>query len=56
VLGYSGGKAKTIADVPIHVQIDDMQISEDTQMIVGHMLMQWLHAQRGDIAAGKNKG
>src|SRR6202049_3230213 len=29
VLGYSGGKAKAIADVPIHFRIDDMQISED---------------------------
>ena len=56
VLGYSGGKAKAIADVPIHVQIDDMQIAEDAQMIIGHMLMQWLYAQRGDVAAGKIRG
>ena len=56
VLGYSGGKAKALADVPIHVAIDDMQISEDAQTIIGHMLMQWLHAQRGDIAALKAKG
>ena len=42
ILGYSGGKAKALADVPIHFQIDDMQISEDLQLIVGHMLMQWL--------------
>ena len=56
VLGYSGGKAKAIADVPIHVQIDDMQIAEDAQMIIGHMLMQWLSAQRGDVAAGKIRG
>jgi D-sedoheptulose 7-phosphate isomerase len=55
VLGFSGGKAKTIADVPIHFAIDDMQISEDAQTIIGHMLMQWLYAQRGDIAAAKNK-
>src|ERR1700756_837535 len=27
LLGYSGGKAKSIADVPIHFHIDDMQIS-----------------------------
>jgi D-sedoheptulose 7-phosphate isomerase len=33
-----------------------MQISEDAQMIVGHMLMQWLFAQRGDVAAAKSKG
>ena len=54
VLGYSGGQAKAVADVPIHFAIDDMQISEDAQTIIGHMLMQWLYAQRGDIAAAKN--
>ena len=56
MLGFSGGRAKDIADVPIHFCIDDMQISEDAQIIVGHMLMQWLHGQRGDVAALKNKG
>ena len=56
VLGFSGGKAKAIADVPIHFHIDDMQISEDAQMIVGHMMMQWLSDQRGTIAALKSKG
>jgi D-sedoheptulose 7-phosphate isomerase len=49
VLGYSGGKAKALADVPIHFNINDMQISEDAQIIIGHMLMQWLYAQRADI-------
>jgi D-sedoheptulose 7-phosphate isomerase len=56
LLGYSGGKAKSIADVPIHFHIDDMQVSEDAQISVGHMLMQWLYSQRGEIAAVKNKG
>jgi D-sedoheptulose 7-phosphate isomerase len=56
VLGFSGGKAKALADVPIHFRIDDMQISEDAQMIVGHMMMQWLHEQRGTITAPKSKG
>jgi D-sedoheptulose 7-phosphate isomerase len=46
VLGYSGGKAKALADVPIHVAIDDMQISEDLQLVIGHMLMQWLYEHR----------
>ena len=49
VLGYSGGKSKALADVPIHFAIDDMQISEDAQTIIGHMLMQWLYRQRGEI-------
>ncbi|TAN51775.1 MAG: SIS domain-containing protein [Methylococcaceae bacterium] len=44
VLGYDGGKAKAMVDVPIHFAIDDMQMAEDLQLIVGHMLMQWLYA------------
>lgn len=43
VLGYQGGKAKALADVPIHFPIDDMQISEDLQLVVGHMLMRLLN-------------
>jgi D-sedoheptulose 7-phosphate isomerase len=43
ILGYSGGKSKALADVSIHFPVDDMQISEDLQLIVGHMVMQWLY-------------
>jgi D-sedoheptulose 7-phosphate isomerase len=46
VLGYSGGKCKNLADVAIHFQVDDMQIAEDLQLVVGHMLMQWLYNHR----------
>ena len=46
ILGYSGGKAKEMADAPIHFAIDDMQISEDLQLVVCHMVMQWLYANR----------
>ncbi len=42
VLGYDGGRARSIADVAIHFAIDDMQIAEDMQLAVGHMVMQWL--------------
>ena len=42
ILGYSGGKAKSMADFSIHFPIADMQISEDLQLVVGHMVMQWL--------------
>jgi D-sedoheptulose 7-phosphate isomerase len=42
VLGYSGGKAKPMADTAIHFPIDDMQIAEDLQLVVAHMAMQWL--------------
>jgi D-sedoheptulose 7-phosphate isomerase len=46
ILGYSGGKAKAMADVPIHFKVDDMQLSEDLQLIAGHMIMQWMYANR----------
>ena len=39
ILGYSGGKAKSLAKLAIHFSIDDMQIAEDLQLVVGHMLM-----------------
>jgi len=42
ILGFSGGKCKNIAQFPIHFPINDMQVSEDLQMIVGHICMQWL--------------
>lgn len=44
VLGYSGGACKQLADVAIHFPIDDMQIAEDVQLIVGHMLLRALSA------------
>ena len=40
--GISGGKCNELADLCIHIEIDDMQISEDFQCITGHMIMQWL--------------
>jgi D-sedoheptulose 7-phosphate isomerase len=46
ILGFSGGKCKELADVPIHFPINDMQIAEDLQLIVGHMVMQWLYVSR----------
>ena len=42
ILGFDGGKSLNLADCPIHFLINDMQIAEDTQLIVGHLCMQWL--------------
>lgn len=42
ILGFDGGKCKELAKNPIHFPVNDMQISEDMQLIVGHMVMQWL--------------
>jgi D-sedoheptulose 7-phosphate isomerase len=42
VLGYSGGRCRALAQVPIHFPVDDMQIAEDLQLTVGHMCFQWV--------------
>lgn len=42
ILGFSGGKALHLADVPIHFQVDDMQLAEDFQVILGHLVMRAL--------------
>ena len=50
ILGYSGGQCKSLADFSIHFAIDDMQIAEDMQLVVGHMLMKWLYQNRPDAS------
>lgn len=42
IVGYDGGKMKEMADYNIHADINDMQISEDLHMILGHMMAQIL--------------
>ena len=49
VLGFDGGKARAMCDVPIHFQVNDMQIAEDMQLIIGHMIMQHLGANRDTL-------
>lgn len=42
ILGFNGGTCKSIAKHPIHFSVDDMQVSEDLQLIVGHICMKYL--------------
>ena len=42
LLGFNGGACKALADEVIHFAIDDMQIVEDLQLVVCHMLAQAL--------------
>jgi D-sedoheptulose 7-phosphate isomerase len=42
LLGYSGGACKDLADVVLHFPVDDMQVVEDLQLVVGHILLQAL--------------
>ena len=43
ILGFDGGKAKKICNHPFHFSINDMQISEDIQIIISHLLMKLLN-------------
>lgn len=38
ITGYDGGRLKEIADYHMHVNIDDMQITEDLHMTFDHMM------------------
>ena len=49
ILGFDGGQCKDLADVAIHFSVNDMQIAEDMQIVVGHMIMQWLYINRPKI-------
>ena len=49
ITGFTGGRCKNIASYPIHFPVSDMQISEDMQLIVGHMCMQWLRDQANKV-------
>ena len=40
------GNCKKIAKTAIHFEINDMQIAEDTQLVVGHLCMQWLNSHK----------
>ena len=44
ILGFDGGKAKAKTDHPIHIPVQDMQIAEDLQLVIAHMIVQWLAA------------
>jgi D-sedoheptulose 7-phosphate isomerase len=46
ILAFSGGRCLELAEVPIHFPIHDMQIAEDTQLVVGHLIMQWLNSNK----------
>ena len=42
ILGFGGGRCKELVQHSIHFEVNDMQIAEDLQLIVGHICMQWL--------------
>ncbi len=47
ILGFDGGKALLKADHVVHFALNDMQIVEDLQIVVGHMIMRHISAING---------
>jgi len=56
ILAFNGGKCKELAKTAIHFEIDDMQIAEDTQLVVGHLCMQWLNTHKPDQIRNLSNG
>ena len=48
ILAFTGGTCKELAKTVIHFEINDMQIAEDTQLVIGHLCMQWLNSHKPD--------
>ena len=46
IVGFDGGKCLNEADKVIHFKVNDMQLSEDLQLIVAHICMQWLSSHK----------
>lgn len=46
VLGFDGGKALKMVDHAVHFSVSDMQIAEDCQMVLGHMVTRMLAGDR----------
>lgn len=40
IVGYNGGRLKKLVDIPIHVNLNDMEIAEDSQLAIFHFLKQ----------------
>ena len=49
ILGFDGGECRKIVNHPIHFKVNDMQLAEDLQLIVGHMLMKWLYKSKKEL-------
>lgn len=45
--GYDGGKLRKLAKYNIHVEVSNMQITEDVHLVLNHMMMYILSGMRG---------
>lgn len=42
LVGFDGGQLKKISNYSVHVRSNDMQICEDTHIMIGHIVMKFL--------------
>ena len=42
ITGFNGGKLKQLVDISIHVPVNDMEMAEDSQLIIIHFIKQQL--------------
>lgn len=49
IVAFTGGECKSLADHCIHFPINDMQIAEDTQLLIGHLCMKWLNSRKPEM-------
>ena len=49
IVAYDGGEVKKIVDNCIHLPINDMQVAEDSQLMISHMIMQKLYQDRKSV-------
>ena len=45
ILGFDGGMCKELSDTSIFFPVQDMQIAEDTQVIVFNICIKWIVEQ-----------
>jgi len=43
IVAFDGGRCKNLAKHPMHFPIHDMQVAEDLQLVVGHIVMRRLY-------------
>ena len=56
MVGFKGGRMKDIADIVVHVPVEDMEVAEDIHLIIFHAVKQnIIHQLKGDnYTMGKN--
>ena len=47
ICGFDGGELKGLVDIPVHLPVHDMQICEDSQAVITHIVMRALCDYQG---------